>query len=112
MPERVYKKTNKIDTAEVQGEGSYVIMRRLTWGDVEELAAQEAGNNTRLEIARNILPHYLDEWNWVDDQGNPLPSPKENFEVIEGLVGLEVNFLLTKLMELRQTIIQNQQAKN
>lgn len=94
------------DSAEVQGEGSWVKVRQITHGEskrmlreygafmgkgvqdvppekIEEMQAQ----NDAL-IARNVI-----EWNWVDEDGDPLPLPQKSPEVLDDLTESETKFI-------------------
>jgi len=125
------KVAKRISSEEVQGEGSYVILRRLTVRETRERirldgareAAREKAERIRLENAkekpskkiekltdaeqslvdegvdeqydssvRYFADHIL-EWNWADEDENPLPLPKDDPAVVDGLTNEEANFL-------------------
>jgi hypothetical protein len=113
MAER--KGSRRIETTDLQGEGSYVIVRTLTYGqrrmargmflranggqlptkkedlDIKVDARYLEDNDafTAKLLAENVL-----ECNWVDDKGGPLPLPKDDPEVIDGMTDEEVGFLV------------------
>jgi len=95
MPERVNKKFRKVDSAEVQGEGSWIIIRKVGFEivrgqNVDDL--KDADQN--IELAYEATKTVLYEWNWVDDEGNPLPQPKDDPEVFDELTVEEQLFIL------------------
>lgn len=91
MPRR--KLTCRVDSAEVQGDGSYVVLRVLPYGAISE-AIQRFGQGVAIENndewIRKTISTCVIEWNWVDDDGNPLPLPAR----AEMLYGHEIKFLL------------------
>lgn len=104
----------RIDAAEVQGEGAYVVVRKLGYVqrqqatrmmadafggklpqklDSAEIAITSeflAGNDA---YTRQLLGENVIEWNWVDDAGKALPVPSADGSVIERLTDDEVTFL-------------------
>lgn len=97
MPKRLYIRT--YNTEEVQGEGSFVKLRDRSYGKSKEIAAQVA-NMTDEEKAESVLQDMRDrilEWNWVDDDGQPLPLPSEDPDLFDRLYEQEVQ-LLTKVI--------------
>ena len=87
MPQR--QNVVEVPTVEVQGDGSWIKVRRPT---VEEVKAnqkrQDARENARLrgEVSESDVEgeydrtckqalSYVVSWNWVDDDGNNLPPP-------------------------------------
>lgn len=96
MPERKTG-TRKVQTGAVQGKGSWVIFKALTWGETREMAKWAEGTNE--EAAKEIeefLTGKLLDWNWVDDKGEPLPLPKSGKEWMDPLTKEEVEFLMDK----------------
>jgi hypothetical protein len=59
----------KVECDKVQGEGSWVELTRLTWGEVEAIMGKTADTN-------KTLADHVKGWNWVydkvDAEGNPL----------------------------------------
>lgn len=94
MAKRKHKTVFKVDSEEVQGEGSFVIVRRMTWDDAEYLFSEENTETDQRAIAAEFLPKLIVDWDWVDDNDNPLPKPKEDPSVIKRLPLAELNFLL------------------
>jgi hypothetical protein len=97
MPER--QNVKRVASDAVQGEGSYVIVHSLTYAEVkalrkrivdEGLSDTEAGE---LSVITAIV-----EWNWVDDDGQPLPQLRADPGVLEKLTDREVRFLAEAAM--------------
>lgn len=102
MPERKFKGW-RVDCEEVQGEGAYLALSRPSYAQIR--MAQDAGKSDELdnfEVAIQIISMLFVEWNWVDDAGNELPSPKDDPDVIRNLPLQEQNFLVKKFNELNQ----------
>jgi hypothetical protein len=99
MPQR--KNVRTINSEKVQGEGSFIRVRGTTVKETREAVGQgsvadDAPKEERIAAYdRNLdflLSHVLD-WNWVDDEGKPLPIPRENAEVKDMLTSDEVGFI-------------------
>ena len=102
MPQRKHKLIQRIDSAEVQGEGSYVIVQNLNLEQAKGLygsakSANRDSEDEMLTLGIQILKDLIIEWNWVDDDDNPLPQPKEHPEVLDTLPYQEATFLVTAL---------------
>jgi hypothetical protein len=96
MPERINKLLTRVDSAEVQGEGSYVLMKAPTIGDIREGQLPDTADKmANMDFAVSLLSKLVQEWNWVDDDGNPLPAPSA--AVINGLPYAEIKFLMDAL---------------
>jgi len=101
MPHRKFKLREKLDSEEVQGEGSWVIVRRPNWDAVEEVMGSKDGLSD-LELGKKIMESLVDDWNWVDDDDQPLPKPSP--ETVRKLPIQEMLFLVnaTGLGDLNQ----------
>lgn len=112
MPKRL--NTIRLESTEVQGEGSFVVLRRLDWktaqhnnralaelnngvlpGVAERVTVTLALLDTNQQITDEMLRAAIIEWNWVDDAENPLPLPRD--AGIGHLSDLEVQFLVRAL---------------
>lgn len=115
MPKR--QNTIKLNSEEVQGKDSYVIVRRPTVAEVKQWQKEsrdltkerkrkekELKNNPELEeeleegdivieMSSERLATHIVGWNWVDDDGNPLPNPNNNIEIFDILTDDEFTFL-------------------
>ena len=119
MPERMA--TRKVETPNVQGPDSYVMLRPMTVGEVISLQQEAEGSTaaaTRLWLrvkrilrikdkpqtrsqnyatfARRVLD-FVADWNWVGDHGEPLPNPRECPDVVRSLTDSEL-LALTKIV--------------
>jgi hypothetical protein len=112
MPQR--QNTFQVDSATVQGEGAYVVLRRMSWKDMQHnnltLAEFNGGElprsmdtlrltteflATNTDITAKTLQQAVVAWNWVDDAGAPLPLPSAGG--MEKLSDQEVQFLIRAL---------------
>ncbi len=111
--------TNKVPTVELQGEDSYVIVSAVKTKEIKEtrrlsLRAEKAQKEVEkrrkageevedlepfdgFAAGLEMIQRHLLEWNWVDDDGVPLPQPKGNPEVLDELTVKEVTFLANLL---------------
>jgi hypothetical protein len=87
----------RVDSSEVQGKGSYVIMQRLTVHETKELMKTAAvqGEATIDKYAANAewVGTRVVEWNWTDAAGNALPYPQNDPSVMDRLTNDELAFL-------------------
>ena len=92
MPKR--KRIQKFPSTEVQGEGSWVLAARITVAEIREnRKASKKKAADLFELTVNALKSHIYEWNWVDDNSEPLPQPKDDPSVIDGLAEFETVFL-------------------
>ena len=97
MAERKHKKYRRVDSAEVQGDGSYVVIQSPGFdvlGDLLSVAniVGDKGKPDELDLSKisgdtmqaifGLLEKTVVEWDWVNDNGDPLPQPREDPEVI------------------------------
>jgi hypothetical protein len=97
MPKRKYTARQKIDSEAVQGEGSYVVMRRPTWEDIEALVGEDGSldNLTEMQAGKLLIKDLVEEWNWVDDKDEPLAQPSE--DIFKTLPIEEIMFLVEQV---------------
>lgn len=91
------KRTIRHDSSHVQGEGSWVELSKLTWGEIKAMrkVVEETEGNADLQFEAGedrIIKHVLD-WNWADEDGNPLPKPQDDPSVFDDLTDEEFGFL-------------------
>jgi len=112
MPQRANVRT--FDSADVQGEGSYIRLRPMTLGEMLALQSEAAERRTLwyklgrwlgrlfrkrpspVEVQRQNMERvfqYVRDWNWVDDDGNPLPDPINNPRALINLTLEEMRFI-------------------
>lgn len=70
MPKR--KTTYRVDSTEVQGEGSWIELTYLTHGEVQASLKAKGGDD------QELLQRHIVAWNWVDSEGKPLGDPKDH----------------------------------
>ncbi len=122
------KKTKlfKFDSSAVQGEGSFVVMRKVPWGPMRQAMGEEESLSEEalgMKMLQGMLPDLITAWNWtrdlvvvdedgdlvLDDDGEmqttterlPLPSRKPG--LIDALDFDEVMFLVEKASSLIAT---------
>ena len=88
----------KVSSAAVQGDDSYVEFAPVMYGESKEIARRlnDIPPNNRLaqmELNAEVVRKYVVGWNWVDDDGNPLPLPKDDPTVLDRLTAEEMRFL-------------------
>ena len=124
------KKSTKLfrfKSDEVQGEGSFVVMRKVPWGPMRQ-AMSEKGENTTdeefgMQMLQGMLPDLIMAWNWtrdvpkldengdlvLDEEGEMLIAterlrlPSQDPSVLDNLGFDEVMFLVDKASGLMET---------
>lgn len=101
MPTR--QSTRRHEAEAVQGDGAWVTMRRLTFAEgnqfraarrkVNDLPEGDARDTAEAALYVAIYADLVIGWNWVDDDGAPLPQPSEDPTVIGRLTDQELEFL-------------------
>jgi len=93
MPQKI---TEKVESTEVQGEGTYIVVRKLTHGEAKAFDREFAKNAAAKNVAplEDLIIEHLIEWNWSDAEGVPLPLPREDPTVLDRLLEPELLFLL------------------
>jgi len=97
MPSRRYKSRRRIKTDDIQGEGSFVVISAMTYAHAQDLFAEDGvtlSQNFTAEQGFELLQRLILEWNWVDDDDEPLPIPSEGEGVLKGLPIEELDYLL------------------
>jgi len=89
MPKRLYKHT--YDSSAVQGEDSFVTITALTVKEIR--AARSDKDQNFFEFGLQIIQEHVLDWNWVNNAGEPLPSPSDNPDVVDELTENEATFL-------------------
>lgn len=92
MPKR--KRIVRYPSDEIQGEGSWVLVALLTVAEMREVRKeQKAKDADMFELGVTLMKSHVKDWNWVDDEGEPMPSPKDQPGIVEGLSDPESGFL-------------------
>jgi hypothetical protein len=90
-----------VQSADIQGPDSWVKVRAVTHGtaqDMKRLAASAVAGDEGAKLALDeagmqlLIDHVVD-WNWVNDQGEPLPIPKNAPDVLDTMLQFEIDFL-------------------
>ena len=100
MAKRKSKMFFKFDSKEVQGEGSFVVLRNLNWADLRELMQPAGAGADANAIATELMPRLVWDWDWVDDEDNALPNPQADPHIFDLLTVEEINFLSDKLQTI------------
>ncbi len=95
MPRR--QSNRRVVSTEVQGDDSFVVLRPMKWGEAKAIVGVAGADSARAIEMVDRLAAYIVDWNWVDDDGNPLPKPAEDPSVIDRLTSTEVRYLLGEL---------------
>lgn len=96
----------------VQGEGSWVDVREIKYGDYKNyrqmtteaqtledpVAREQAG----ADLDGRVILDNVVAWNWVNDNDDPLSLPIEQPSVIDALTVKEKGFLITAIFEVEQ----------
>lgn len=96
---RLFKAKFRIPSTDIQGEGSWVEFQRSTWGMIGEIPQDDRTGKRLLELC-------VVDWNWTDDDGQPLPLPSETPGMIDTLPQEEANWLMQN-----SGIIKQEEAK-
>ena len=104
MAKRLHRQYRVIDSAPVQGDGSFVKVKNMTLSELMDYGKAN-GKKSDLDPSQMglaILDQMIVDWNWVDDDDRPLPIPAENPGTIAALPFQEANWLLesTGLQEM------------
>jgi len=107
MAKRKHKRFTKVLSDAVQGEGSWVKFRTPVFADFDDFSGMganpddaEASKNehaNKMKFGFGMLKKLVIDWNWVDDDDKPLPSPKEQPDIIDALPLQELVFLVESL---------------
>jgi len=93
------------DASVVQGEGAFVVIRSVTWGEAKAVRAEFEALSDSEKLARNdrfIAEHVVD-WNWVDDDDKPLPLPRDEPAIVDQLTREEIEYLNALMTEGENT---------
>lgn len=102
--------SKRVETPDLQGEGSYVVFRRLSWGAAKEarrfVMIGDVHNRADLTVDQiekmiadeekltlELVLNGVLSWNWQDEEGKDLPIPKST-EDLDKMTAEEVQFLV------------------
>lgn len=84
---------------EVQGEGSFVVTTAVKVKEIREIRKHsEDPDFDDFEGGIGLLAKHIVKWDWVNDEGDPLPCPKDDPSVIDELTNEESAYLVGLLM--------------
>lgn len=90
--------SRRVDSPELQGEGSYVV---ITSPKVREIRrVQNAPRGEDYEASLALLENHIVDWNWEDEEGKPLALPKDNPAILDELTNDEMIYLLKVLTSI------------
>ena len=96
MVARKHKLYRKVDASEIQGEGAWVLLKAPTLEDIRGHTIPAAGDTTAaMDYGMAIIGKLVKGWNWVDDDGSPMPEPTP--ELVAGLPYAEIAWLMEAL---------------
>jgi len=97
MPKR--KSVRRFPCDDVQGEGSYIVLAAIKVKQVREMRKKAKDPEfDDFEGGVALLAEHILSWNFVDDEGNPLPLPKDDPTVIDELTNEESEFIVDLLL--------------
>jgi hypothetical protein len=92
MPQR--KNVRRIPSPGVQGDDSWIEVSRLTVGEARDADRfRTDGEGDSFHAVLELYQKHVVGWNWVDDDGEPLPLPGDDPGVVEALTDLEFSFV-------------------
>lgn len=101
---RQKNKRLRVDSAEVQGIGSFVIIKSPSWGLLRKAQRlTDEGKDAAavsIEFVDELICESVLAWNWTDDDDQPLPAPAQDKTVVDRLTAEEVAFLVDKVTGL------------
>jgi hypothetical protein len=97
------KVNRRVDSESVQGKGTYVVIRKLTLGEAQQVREQaKDGTIDDFAMSMDLLTTHLVEWNWSDANEVPFPLPSADPAVMSKLTDDEVLFLVSAIRGQRQ----------
>lgn len=98
------KRSNVLKLATpIQGDDAYAIVRQPTYGEMRAMIRENADtiNNgvkvnaveENLQLMANVVKKYVIQWNWVYEDGTPMPFPASKPEIVDELTSGEVKAL-------------------
>lgn len=106
------KATFRVDTEAVQGAGSFAEIRSMTAG--EHLRYRSEGKVDGYDWyshSLQVLREHVVTWDWVDEDGTPLPLPSADPTVIERLTDPEIELLSVAVLRGPTALAKAEPAK-
>lgn len=98
---------------EVMGEDSFVLLRRVSWGEAKRrnwLSGKRGDMAVTTDMADDVVTYCVVDWNWVDDDGHPLPIPSVKPEVVDELTLEETSFILEKVFNSKVDVAKKKKS--
>lgn len=92
MPKR--QRVKRFDSTEVQGEGSFVTCSSTTLGEQREIGRRQKDGEDMGLVGLDVLRTHILQWNWVDDDGEPMPQVSTDPDILDELTDAELEFLM------------------
>lgn len=91
------QKSYIVSTDELQGEKSFIALKRLTYGERNEAIRKikEFEGKDLLDFYLSAINEFVIDWNWQDEQGEPIPVAE-----LDKLMPEEVSFLVASVGKL------------
>lgn len=86
----------KVGSEKIQGEGSWVKVKSLRlkkMRDIRNQRGKEGDDFDAFEVGVDLLVDHLVDWNWVDDNDQPMAIPSDDPSVLDTLTDQEIEFL-------------------
>lgn len=97
----VRRNIRRVASDAVQGAGSWVSVRIISFGEAKRITAEtgnaDANSAATIAMTERLIREHLVDWSWRDDNGNPLPLPSQDANVIDQLTVEEIAFLGTAI---------------
>lgn len=96
MPKR--QNVIEVDTTDVQGEDSWVKIKAVSYGEMRVLQQHSGSSDPeKMAAVEAAVKANVVRWNWVDDDGEPLPQIADNPDIIYTLTQHEYMALVKAL---------------
>lgn len=92
-------KRNRIKTitGNINHDGGKIVIKAPTVGDQrhnqKHLKTFKDGSDEQELAANQWMADYVLDWDWIDDDGNPLPKPHRNPEVFIQITNDELKYI-------------------
>lgn len=90
----------------IQGDDAWAVIKQPTYGDIRRLSTAVKSVDVKVEnltenldFTSKLITDFVLQWNWVDNDGNPLPQVSSDPKVIDELTTEEVQQLCELVMD-------------
>lgn len=99
------KRVYRADTSDIQGEGSYVEFKSPKVYEIRAVQSAETGKDYDLLLA--MVRNNIVDWNWSDEDDEPLPLPGSDMGAVGDLMADEVVYLVWLLVSAKAADLKN-----